>query len=106
MKEVLDIRRRLEEATAGLVTLFSKQGCASNFRTKAERDQYFHQETTSVNAFMKSQETVLQSMHEDVDDARKSQQEITTFIVDSQEKMKDGKKKAKYIHETVLTLKA
>ncbi|KAF9524116.1 structural maintenance of chromosome protein 3 [Crepidotus variabilis] len=98
-------KRRLDEANAKLNALFAKQGRASKFRTRADRDQFLRQETASVNSFKKSQEAVLQSTEEDLENARRSQAEIDGLLENVHGKIDDGKKRMKEIQENVTSFK-
>jgi len=98
-------KRRLDEASAKLNALFAKQGRASRFRTKAERDAFLRQETSSVTAYKKNQESSLETVNADLENARRSQKEIDDLIKDVRGKMEDGKRRAKEIQDNTITLK-
>lgn len=98
-------KRRLDEASAKLNALFAKQGRASRFRTKAERDAFLRQETSSVTAYKENQESSLETANADLENARRSQKEIDDLIKDSRNKMEDGKRRAKEIQDNIINLK-
>lgn len=98
-------KRRLDEASARLNALYAKQGRASKFRTKSERDAYLRQEIASVTAYKKNQETALETAQADVESSRQSQMEVDELIKDVQGKLEDGKRRAKEVQENIGTLK-
>lgn len=98
-------KRRLDEASARLNALFAKQGRASRFRTKAERDTFLRHETSSVTAYKENQESSLETANADLENARRSQKEIDDLIKDSRDKMEDGKRRAKEIQDNITNLK-
>ena len=98
-------KRRLDEASAKLSSLFAKQGRASKFRTKSERDTFLRHEITSVTAYKKSQESALEATKADLETSHWSQKEIDDLIKDMQGKVEDGRKRTKEIQENVAGLK-
>jgi len=98
-------KRRLDEASAKLNLLFGKQGRASKFRTKAERDAFLRHEITSVSAYKASQESALEATHAELMTSRQSLEEIDRLTGGVQEKIEDGRKKVKDITENITALK-
>lgn len=98
-------KRRLDEASANLSALFAKQGRASKFRTKSERDAFLRQEISSVSAYKQNQETVLETAHGDLAQAKRSQNEIDKLCRDVQGKMEDGRQRMKDLQDSVVKLK-
>lgn len=99
-------KRRLDEASASLSALFAKQGRASKFRTKSERDAFLRQETSSVSAYKKNQESAMETARGDLEQARRSQKEIDDLSKNVQGKMEDGKRRLKELQDSVASLKA
>jgi len=98
-------KRRLDEANAKLNLLFGKQGRASKFRTKAERDAFLRHEITSVSAYKASQESALEATHAELMTSRQSLEEIDRLTGGVQEKIEDGRKRVKDITENITALK-
>lgn len=98
-------KRRLDEATANLSSLFAKQGRASKFRSKSERDVFLRQEITSVSAYKENQESALEAARGDLEQARKSQKEIDGLSRDVQGKMEDGRRRMKELQDIIANLK-
>jgi structural maintenance of chromosome 3 (chondroitin sulfate proteoglycan 6) len=99
-------KRRLDDASARLSALFAKQGRASKFRTKSERDAFLRQETSSVFAYQKNQESALDTARGDLEQARRSQKEVDDLSKNVQGKMDQGKRRMKELQDSVVTLKA
>jgi len=98
-------KRRLDEASAKLNALFGKQGRASKFRTKAERDAFLRHEITSVSAYKASQESALEATRAELTTSRHSLEEIDRLTGGVQEKIEDGRRKVKEITENITALK-
>ncbi|KZO92322.1 structural maintenance of chromosome protein 3 [Calocera viscosa TUFC12733] len=60
-------RTELEDASARLQTLYSKQGRLSAYKTKAERDAALKKEIASINAYLTSQAAALEQARSDLD---------------------------------------
>jgi len=99
-------KRRLDEASASLSALFAKQGRASKFRNKSERDSFLRQETSSVSAYKKNQESALETVRGDLEQARQSKKEIDDLSKNVQGKMEDGRRRMKELQDSVGNLKA
>ena len=54
-------KRRLEEASANLNSLFEKQGRVMKFRTKSERDAFLRHKIASVSAYKANQASALEA---------------------------------------------
>lgn len=98
-------KRRLDEANAKLNALFAKQGRATKFRTKSERDAFLKHEITSLSAYKASQETALEATQAELETSKRSQNEIDGLISNVQSKIEDGRKKVKEIAENITELK-
>jgi structural maintenance of chromosome 3 (chondroitin sulfate proteoglycan 6) len=98
-------KRKLDEANARLGALFAKQGRATKFRTKAERDTFLQREIASMNAYQKSQTAALEITRVEGEAARRSQQEIEEKIVDVQGKIEDGRTRVRDLGEQSVALK-
>ncbi|KDR77404.1 hypothetical protein GALMADRAFT_266923 [Galerina marginata CBS 339.88] len=98
-------KRRLDEASAQLAALFAKQGRASKFRTKAERDTFLRHEIGSVKAYQALQASALESTLAELEGAKRAQGEVDGLIVDVQGKIEDGRKRVKEVTEEVAGLK-
>lgn len=98
-------KKRLDEASANLSALFAKQGRASKFRTKSERDAFLRQEISSVSAYRKNQDSVLETVRGDLQQARRSQLEIDDLDKEMQGKMEDGRRRMKELQESLAILK-
>lgn len=98
-------KRRLDEASANLNSLFAKQGRATKFRTKSERDAFLRHEIASVVAYKTNQASALEVTQGELDTGRQSQNEIDALIQTVQGKMEDGRQKVKEISENLVELK-
>ena len=98
-------KRRLDEASASLNALYAKQGRASKFRTKSDRDAFLRQEIVSVTAYQKNQATALETAQADLESSRQSQNEVDELIKDVQGKLEDGKRRTKEVQENIVALK-
>ena len=94
-------KRRLDEASANLNSLFAKQGRVTKFRTKSERDTFLRHEIASVSAYKANQA----SARAELDTGKQSQNEIDTLIQSVQGRIEDGRQKAKEISENLAGLK-
>jgi len=94
-------KRRLDEASAQLAALFAKQGRASRFRTKAERDTFLRNEIESMKAYKKKQAAALVAGRAEIVSLTKSSAEIDTQITAVQEKIDDGRKRVKELSDEV-----
>ena len=98
-------KRRLNEVSANLTSLFAKQGRASKFRSKSERDAFLRQEISSVSAYKENQESALDAARGDLELARQSQKEIDGLSKDVQGKMDDGRRRMKELQDSIANLK-
>lgn len=98
-------KRRLDEASAKLASLFAKQGRATKFRTKAERDTFLKHEIASMKSYQTTQNAALGAARTELDTAQRGLGEIDTQIVGVQGKIEDGKTRARELGEEIATLK-
>ncbi|TFK38980.1 structural maintenance of chromosome protein 3 [Crucibulum laeve] len=98
-------KRKLDEANARLAALFAKQGRASTFRTKAERDSYLKHEIASIETYSSTQESVLQGLRAELNNARHSQTELDEQILGIQGRIEDGRKRVRDVGEEIIRLK-
>jgi structural maintenance of chromosome 3 (chondroitin sulfate proteoglycan 6) len=98
-------KRRLDEANAKLNALFAKQGRASKFRTKSERDGFLRHEIQAMKAYQEGQTTALEGARLSLETSRRSQVEIDAQIQGVQEKIDDGRKRVKDVGEEAVRLK-
>ncbi|TFK22913.1 RecF/RecN/SMC protein [Coprinopsis marcescibilis] len=98
-------KRLLDESTAKLNSLFAKQGRATKFRTKAERDAYLRQEISSLEAYKQTQAAALEGNREELQSIQRSQGEIDDQILDAQGKIDDGRRRVKDLTDEVNELK-
>lgn len=98
-------KKLLDSANAQLSALFAKQGRASKFRTKSERDAYLRHEITSVGTYRNNQSLVLESTNEDMAKVAQDQTEIDQAITNVQDRLEDGRTKMKELSEKINTLK-
>lgn len=98
-------KRRLDEASSNLSSLFAKQGRATKFRTKSERDAFLRHEIASVSAYRANQVSALEVTRGELETGEQSQNEIDTLIQIVQGKIEDGRQKAKEISENLAGLK-
>lgn len=98
-------KRNLDEVNAKLGSLFAKQGRATKFRTKAERDAFLRHELQSMNSYKAARTSALQATQEESTTARTSQTEIESQINGVQGKIEDGRKRVKDVGEEINTLK-
>ncbi|KAG5634871.1 hypothetical protein H0H81_000460 [Sphagnurus paluster] len=98
-------KRKLDEASARLAALFAKQGRATKFRTKAERDSYLKQEIVSMEQYQKAQSAALEATNNDLETARRSLAEIDSQINEVMNKIDDGRKRVRDLAEQAAGLK-
>ena len=98
-------KRRLDEASANLNSLFAKQGRVTKFRTKSERDAFLRHEIASVTAYKNNQVSALEVTRRELDTGKQSQNEIDTLIQTAHGKIEDVRQKAKEISENLAGLK-
>ncbi|PPQ75658.1 hypothetical protein CVT24_010578 [Panaeolus cyanescens] len=98
-------KKLLDSANARLSALFSKQGRASKFRTKSERDAYLRHEINSVSAYRENQAQVLESTKEDLVRVAQDQTEIDRAITHVQDRLEEGRTKMKELAEKINALK-
>ncbi|KAH6907637.1 RecF/RecN/SMC [Coprinopsis sp. MPI-PUGE-AT-0042] len=103
-KEVSE-KRILDETSSKLSSLFAKQGRATKFRTKAERDAYLKQEIQSLKAYKASQTSALESNTEELESLTNSQMELDDQILAVQEKIDDGRRRVKDLTDSLGSLK-
>lgn len=96
------LKRELDEAATQLAALYSKQGRATKFRTKAERDNYLRRETASVQQYRDAQVAALEAAKAELITARQSQAEVEAEIVDTENKIDQGRTEVKDIGEQVV----
>ncbi|TFK63131.1 structural maintenance of chromosome protein 3 [Pluteus cervinus] len=98
-------RRRLDEAASRLASLYAKQGRATKFRTRQERDNYLRQEIASMKQFQTSQSGALESATHDLETARRSQLEVDARIEAIHASIEEERAKARELGEQITTLK-
>ena len=98
-------KRRLDEASASLNSLFAKQGRVTKFRTKSERDTFLRHEIASVSAYKTNQVSALEVTRGELDTGKQSQDEIDTLIQTVHGKVEDVRQKTKEISENLVGLK-
>ncbi|KAJ2918709.1 hypothetical protein MD484_g1714, partial [Candolleomyces efflorescens] len=98
-------KRRLDEASLRLAALFAKQGRATKFRSKSERDNFLRHEIDSLNTYKTGQRTALEASRAELESLRRSEREIEEQISGAQEKIEDGRKKVKELGDEVNNLK-
>ncbi|KAF8880419.1 P-loop containing nucleoside triphosphate hydrolase protein [Infundibulicybe gibba] len=98
-------KRRLEEANARLAALFAKQGRATKFRNRADRDAFLKQEIASMEAFKKTQGAALEATRAELESSRRAQGELETQMAGIQGKIEDGRQRVRDITEEGVTLK-
>src|SRR5262249_54984159 len=84
-------KRKLDEANARLQTLYSKQGRATHYRTKAERDQFLNKEIASMDSYKTSQTSTLAGTRTELSTVQRSLSEITQKISNTQSKIEEGR---------------
>ncbi|CAA7266004.1 unnamed protein product [Cyclocybe aegerita] len=84
-----------EAPDARLDALFAKQGRATRFRTKSERDTFLRHGIASVTAYKTDRDTALESTNADLVTARRSLGELKTLARDGKGKVEDGRRRAK-----------
>jgi structural maintenance of chromosome 3 (chondroitin sulfate proteoglycan 6) len=98
-------KRQLDEANAKMGALFSKQGRATKFRTRAERDAYLRSEIESVRSYHAAQTTALGKAHEDLAAAQQRLQELTDRIAEVRERMENSKAHSRNLEVDIIRLK-
>ncbi|KAI6114290.1 RecF/RecN/SMC [Pisolithus sp. B1] len=98
-------RRKMEQAKAQLSALFAKQGRVKRFRTKAERDNYLHQEIASLESYQKNRVSVFESTRNDLNSTRDGLSEVTRRIENIQGTVEDGKKRVRDLGEQLSELR-
>lgn len=103
--EEVNEKRRLDEAHARLNALHAKQGRASKFKTKPERDAYLKQQISSMKAYQTNQASALEMSKAELAGAKHSLGEVDTQVAQVQSKIEDGRKRVVEIGEQMRTLK-
>ena len=98
-------KRSLDEASARLAALFAKQGRASKFRTKGERDAFLKHEIASMKAYQNVQKAALATTETELETARRNLGEIDAQIGEVQNKIDDSKRRAREITDQFTDLK-
>ena len=98
-------KRKMEDTKAQLSALFAKQGRVKRFRTKAERDNYLHQEIASLESYQKNRVSVLESTKGDLTSTREALSEVTRRIDGLQDSVEDGKKRVRDLGDQLSELK-
>lgn len=98
-------KRKMEQAKAQLNALFAKQGRVKRFRTKAERDNYLHQEIASLESYQKNRVSVFESTKNDLSSTRDGLSEVTRRIENIQGTVEDGKKRVRDLGEQLSELR-
>jgi structural maintenance of chromosome 3 (chondroitin sulfate proteoglycan 6) len=98
-------KRRLDETSAKLASLYAKQGRATKFRTKAERDTFLKHEIASMKTYQTTQNVALGAMRTELETARHGLGEIDEQIVGVQGKIEDGRKRVRDLAEESTRLK-
>jgi structural maintenance of chromosome 3 (chondroitin sulfate proteoglycan 6) len=98
-------RRRLDEASAKLASLFAKQGRATKFRTKAERDTFLKHEIASMKAYQMTQNAALEATRTELQTAQRGLGEIDAQIASVQGKIEDGRKRVRDLTDESVGLK-
>lgn len=86
-------KRRLDEASAKLASLFAKQGRATKFRSKAERDTFLKHEIASMKAYQMTQNVALATTRTELGIVQRGVGEIDAQITAVQGKIEDGRKR-------------
>lgn len=98
-------KRKLDEASTKLSTLFAKQGRVSKFRTKAERDNYLRNEIASMSNYLAGQAAALEAAKADLESARRSEVELQQQMMGVQERIEEGRRRGKELSEEISALK-
>jgi structural maintenance of chromosome 3 (chondroitin sulfate proteoglycan 6) len=98
-------KRRLDEANAKLASLYAKQGRATKFRSKAERDNFLKHEIASMKAYQMTQNAALGAMRTELETAQRGLVEIDAQIAGVQGKIEDGRKRVRDLAEESAGLK-
>ncbi|KAF8989039.1 P-loop containing nucleoside triphosphate hydrolase protein [Cyathus striatus] len=89
-------KRKLDETSAALSSLFAKQGRASKFRST---------EINSMKAYKTSQTAALEAMRVELETSNKSQLEIDEQITSVQSKIEEGRSRVREVAQEIATLK-
>lgn len=98
-------KRKLDEASARLASLFAKQGRATKFRSKGERDTFLKGEIASMKAFQKTQAAALETTRAELEAARQGMGEIDAQIAGVHSRIDDGKQRVRDLSEQAVGLK-
>lgn len=98
-------KRRLDEASAKLASLFAKQGRATKFRTKAERDTFLKHEIASMKAYQTTQTAAMATTRSELEIAQRGLGEIDAQIANVQGKIEDGRQRVRDLAEESAGLK-
>ncbi|KAF5360848.1 hypothetical protein D9756_004551 [Leucocoprinus leucothites] len=98
-------KRKLDEASTKLNTLFAKQGRVSKFRTRAERDNYLRNEIASMSNYQAGQTNALEAAKTDLERSRRSEVELQAQMSGVQERVEEGRRRAKELSEEISGLK-
>ncbi|KAF8636227.1 hypothetical protein AX17_003713 [Amanita inopinata Kibby_2008] len=98
-------KRQLDEANARLSALYAKQGRATKFRTRQERDKYLRGEIQSMEDYQRSQSLALQSAQSSHSSHLQAQSEIEAQISDVQSRMEDSRRRVRELGDDHASLK-
>ncbi|KAF8073454.1 structural maintenance of chromosome protein 3 [Lyophyllum atratum] len=98
-------KRNLDEASARLAALFAKQGRATKFRTKSERDAYLKHEIGLMQEYQKTQTAALGTTQAELETARRGLGEIDAQIAEVHNKIEDGRGRVRTLTEQAAGLK-
>jgi len=98
-------KQRLDKANAKLNALFAKQGRASKFHTKLEKNVFLRHEIQAMKAYQHRQTTALEGARLSLEMLHQSQVEINAQIWGVHEKIDHGWKREKDMGEEAIILK-
>lgn len=101
----IEEKRRLDEAKARLDALYAKRGRLNRFRTRAERDTFLRREIASIEVYRGAQSAALEGLRAELEAAKGALLEIDERTEAVQERVEDGRRRAKELGEQVSRLK-
>ncbi|KAF5351584.1 hypothetical protein D9758_007209 [Tetrapyrgos nigripes] len=98
-------KRKLDEVNAQLQALFAKQGRVTKFKTRAERDTFLKKEISSMETYSGNQAQALETTRNELEQMRRSHEEVEQGIRDVQDKIEDGRRRTGELTEQMVKLR-
>jgi structural maintenance of chromosome 3 (chondroitin sulfate proteoglycan 6) len=82
-------REQLEEKKARVDVLYGKQGRASHFKTKKERDDYLNSEIHNIQSLLQTREENIKSLQRDIEAGKASVDDVVTKTIQGRKTLEE-----------------